>query len=77
MEKKRTTLRGKIVMSHIEYPHYELECDDGSNYALIGNIDDIDRLSSNQVEITGKLTSSASINLKNIPFDIETIRESH
>jgi hypothetical protein len=77
MEKKRTTLRGKIVMSHIEYPHYELECDDGNNYALFGNIDYIDKLGSNQVEVTGKLTSSASTNLRNIPFDIETIRESH
>lgn len=75
MEKKRTMLRGKIVMSHIEYPHYELECDDGNNYALFGNIDDIDKLGSNQVEVTGELTRGDSAHLSKIPFDIETIKE--
>jgi hypothetical protein len=75
MEEKKKTLRGKLVMEHMEFPHYELESDDGHNYVLFGKLDDIDKLSNNQVEVTGRSTGGTSIHVRGISFEVESIKE--
>lgn len=75
MENKRIKLRGKIIMASLEYPHYELECDDGYNYALFGNIDEIDKLDNNQVEVIGKISDGALTHLRKVPFDVKYVKE--
>lgn len=75
MEEKRKNLRGKLVMECMEFPHYELESDDGHNYVLFGKIDNIDKLNNNKVEVTGKSTGDVSTHKKGVHFEVESIKE--